>query len=137
MTANLQPALHRAHLTLNECNPHAVVLDRDSVAWQKWSRRWYAAGYPDLYDDGQATVTDPVSATTFASLHEAAAHAASSFRWQLLNHPNVLGFTEAEARAELAGKNLACWCPLTDAQGNRVPCHADVLLELANGGAER
>lgn len=27
---------------------------------------------------------------------------------------------------ELRGKDLACWCPL-----NR-PCHADVLLELAN-----
>jgi hypothetical protein len=27
---------------------------------------------------------------------------------------------------ELRGKNLACWCPLTE------PCHADVLLELAN-----
>ena len=40
MTANLQPALHRAHLTLNECNPQAVILDRDGVAWQKWSRRW-------------------------------------------------------------------------------------------------
>jgi len=32
----------------------------------------------------------------------------------------------AEARAELRGKNLACWCPLDQ------PCHADVLLELAN-----
>jgi hypothetical protein len=30
-------------------------------------------------------------------------------------------------RMELAGKNLACWCP-PDGQ----PCHADVLLELAN-----
>ncbi|AUM18278.1 MULTISPECIES: DUF4326 domain-containing protein [Rhodococcus] len=29
-------------------------------------------------------------------------------------------------RAELAGKDLACWCPLDQ------PCHADVLLELAN-----
>lgn len=29
-------------------------------------------------------------------------------------------------RAELAGKDLACWCPLD------APCHADVLLELAN-----
>jgi hypothetical protein len=29
-------------------------------------------------------------------------------------------------RAELAGKNLACFCPLDQ------PCHADVLLELAN-----
>lgn len=29
-------------------------------------------------------------------------------------------------RAELAGKDLACYCPLD------VPCHADVLLEIAN-----
>ena len=28
---------------------------------------------------------------------------------------------------ELRGKDLACWCPLDG------PCHADVLLELANG----
>lgn len=34
---------------------------------------------------------------------------------------------------ELRGKNLACWCPLEDAEGRRVPCHADVLLEIANG----
>lgn len=32
----------------------------------------------------------------------------------------------ARIRRELAGKNLACWCPLDQA------CHADVLLELAN-----
>lgn len=29
-------------------------------------------------------------------------------------------------RRELRGKDLACWCPLDQ------PCHADVLLELAN-----
>ena len=34
----------------------------------------------------------------------------------------------------LRGRNLACWCPLDDGHGNRVPCHADVLLELANPG---
>ncbi len=28
--------------------------------------------------------------------------------------------------SELAGRDLACWCPLDQ------PCHADVLLELAN-----
>jgi len=33
---------------------------------------------------------------------------------------------------ELRGHDLACWCPLVDEHGNRVPCHADVLLELAN-----
>jgi hypothetical protein len=32
----------------------------------------------------------------------------------------------AAARRELAGKDLACWCPLDK------PCHADVLLEVAN-----
>ena len=36
--------------------------------------------------------------------------------------------------AELRGKDLARWCPLEDEHGNRVPCHADVLLELANPG---
>lgn len=32
----------------------------------------------------------------------------------------------AAVRAELAGRDLACWCPPGRA------CHADVLLELAN-----
>ncbi len=32
----------------------------------------------------------------------------------------------------LRGKNLACWCPLKDKDGNPSPCHADVLLRLAN-----
>lgn len=36
------------------------------------------------------------------------------------------------ACAELRGKNLSCWCPLVDKDGNRVPCHADILLEIAN-----
>lgn len=31
----------------------------------------------------------------------------------------------------LRGKNLACWCAL-HRNGEYVPCHADVLLELAN-----
>ena len=34
----------------------------------------------------------------------------------------------SQIRTELAGKDLACWCPLDQ------PCHADVLLEIANGG---
>jgi hypothetical protein len=33
----------------------------------------------------------------------------------------------AKARLLLAGQDLACWCPLD------VPCHADVLLAVANG----
>lgn len=34
--------------------------------------------------------------------------------------------TLADLRADLAGRDLACWCPLDQ------PCHADVLLEIAN-----
>lgn len=34
--------------------------------------------------------------------------------------------THPDTLAELRGKNLACWCALDQ------PCHADVLLELAN-----
>lgn len=34
--------------------------------------------------------------------------------------------TVEDIRRELAGKNLACWCPFDE------PCHADVLLKLAN-----
>lgn len=35
-----------------------------------------------------------------------------------------------EAAVLLRGYDLACWCPLTDADGNPWPCHADVLLEI-------
>jgi hypothetical protein len=34
-----------------------------------------------------------------------------------------------EIQQTLRGKNLACWCRLDQ------PCHADVLLEIANGEA--
>jgi Domain of unknown function (DUF4326) len=39
---------------------------------------------------------------------------------------HIEGFDMATLERDLTGKDLACWCPL-----NR-PCHADVLLELAN-----
>ena len=32
----------------------------------------------------------------------------------------------------LKGKNLACWCPLIDKKGLYIPCHADILLSIAN-----
>lgn len=35
--------------------------------------------------------------------------------------------TPDDVRRELAGRDLACWCPLS------APCHADILLTVANG----
>lgn len=40
-------------------------------------------------------------------------------------HPRYSGLDFYDVR----GRDLCCWCPLDQ------PCHADVLLELANGGA--
>lgn len=37
-----------------------------------------------------------------------------------------VGIGKPPSIEELRGKNLACWCSLS------APCHADVLLELAN-----
>lgn len=39
---------------------------------------------------------------------------------------SALAFAPDESIAELRGKDLACWCKIGD------PCHADVLLRLAN-----
>ena len=42
------------------------------------------------------------------------------------SYTQVKPFYAELVREELAGKDLACYCPLDK------PCHADVLLELAN-----
>ncbi|MEV5021383.1 DUF4326 domain-containing protein [Sphingobium sp. LMA1-1-1.1] len=52
-----------------------------------------------------------------------AAMAVAAFRLHILATPAL----REMAHRELAGKNLACWCQPSE------PCHADVLLEIANG----
>jgi hypothetical protein len=52
--------------------------------------------------------------------------------WQL--YKSIAGDNEAlveAAKAELRGKNLACYCPLPEPYEHDC-CHAAVLLELAN-----
>ncbi len=64
-----------------------------------------------------------------------AAEAVSKYRSELTTFGDSINFTGlslSEIYLELRGKNLACWCPLVDKEGKRVPCHGDVLLELAN-----
>jgi len=46
-------------------------------------------------------------------------------KWNQDGHPSLRGINTKEDLGELRGKDLVCWCaPL--------PCHADVLLEMAN-----
>jgi hypothetical protein len=51
------------------------------------------------------------------------AEAVALHREWLLTQPDLV---EA-ARRELRGRDLACWCPEDG------PCHADTLIEVANG----
>jgi hypothetical protein len=53
----------------------------------------------------------------------AAADAVDRYRRLLREHPSASAWIAA-----LRGKDLACWCPLDQ------PCHADVLLKVANAG---
>lgn len=48
--------------------------------------------------------------------------AVECFRLMMEEHPEWI----EEAKADLGGHDLACFCPLDQ------PCHADVLLDLAN-----
>lgn len=50
--------------------------------------------------------------------------AVTKFREDLIG--GLLNVSVEDVQRELRGKNLACWCP------TKGPCHADVLLEVAN-----
>jgi hypothetical protein len=54
--------------------------------------------------------------------------AATDFENQYLHidGPHADAPSREEIRRELAGKDLTCWCPEDQ------PCHADVLLRIAN-----
>lgn len=47
--------------------------------------------------------------------------AVDAFTWWLIEQPDLMCSLD-----EIRGRDLACYCPLGQ------PCHADVLLELAN-----
>jgi Domain of unknown function (DUF4326) len=52
--------------------------------------------------------------------------AIARFRAWLLDPSRTEGPTIAEIQRDLRGRNLACWCRPD------LPCHADILLEIAN-----
>lgn len=64
---------------------------------------------------------------THSDPHAAVAHAVELFRMyaEITRRDHPAEF--AAWIAPLKGRNVGCWCPLGQ------PCHADVLLELANG----
>lgn len=61
------------------------------------------------YEDGYTTISSATEAVDW-------------FRWYMTRSVTRI----QQIRDNLGGKDLACWCPLDQ------PCHADVLLEIAN-----
>lgn len=85
----------------------AVVVARPS----RWGNPWRVDA-----SGGAAGRTAPTRAAAVAA-----------FRHMIEGGERVAGYPSIEQiRAQLAGRDLACWCPLDQ------PCHADVLLEIAN-----
>lgn len=112
----------------------AVVVARPSKWGNPFVIRQRFSGAPQPYE--VVTVSDGPDGETaehWRYAHSAAGAAAAAVELFEL-HIGPMGSYEYDAdrmaalRA-LAGKDLACWCPLDQ------PCHADVLLELANGAA--
>lgn len=89
----------------------AVVVSRPS----RWGNPFAVGTTKWLHNDGDGSV--------LLATPKDNAEAVAYFRWYVESHPD-----RREAIRELQGRDLACWCPLDR------PCHADVLLELANGG---
>ena len=58
---------------------------------------------------------------------QTAALAVAKYRYEIIRMGGgIVGFNHLWVERHLRGKNLACWCSLDQ------PCHADVLLEIAN-----
>lgn len=94
-------------------NPDAVIVAR--------GHEW---GNP--YRVGEGIMGSSYGLQPFSPLIISRELAVALFRAWLLERfgPDV----HEQIARELGGRDLACWCPLDQ------PCHADVLLELANGG---
>jgi len=96
--------------------------------WEYEGRISAAGMRHDFYHPGGGVTVVHVRAMTRAEVVECYRAYVTGGGWPIDWKPSPTP-SVAQIRTELAGRDLACWCPLDQ------PCHADVLLELANGGA--
>lgn len=115
MTAPKRIQISR-HQAWRAQNPNAVIVARPTIygnpfrAGHRYTTRLHNGDSLDL------VVTSP-------------AHAVAAYRLWLLHDlelPNLQTPSVTHIITELRGRDLACWCHPDS------PCHADVLLELAN-----
>jgi len=104
-------------------HPDAVIVGRPG----KWGNPWTARSEAIWQDDGKGTLRmiPAPRASLVRIFREHLVGVLAEYAGTDLGLP----FTADEVRRELAGKDLACWCAVDG------PCHADVLLEVANSWA--
>lgn len=102
--------------------PNTVKVDRTT----KWGNPFTTK---DKYNPGDPEwpwLQSPLSErNTFAGMRDVMLSpkaAIECFQWWIIQQPNLM-----LSLHEIRGKNLGCWCKPGEL------CHADILLELANG----
>jgi hypothetical protein len=101
--------MHRRQGGWRKDHPDAVDVARPG----KWGNPWSVEKAREVGYDGTDADLDTLCVRLFRNGIERGL-------------PAVAAHRAAIESGELRGKDLACWCPLDQ------PCHADVLLELAN-----
>lgn len=104
-------------------NPDAVIVARPT----RWGNPWRIEPGPRT----RALIRHADTGYVWAhpSLMKARAVAVVAYRCSIDDEHDDTVPTVDEIRRELAGRDLACWCPLDQ------PCHADALLNIANAPA--
>lgn len=104
-------------------HPDAVIVARPS----RWGNPYRIVRAPGGYEVRLGPLA-MVQGSTYARLQDARAIAVQLYGQHLQHDLLVMPPLLAELRAELRGRDLACWCSLDG------PCHADVLLEVVANG---
>lgn len=103
-----------------------VKVDRTT----KWGNHWHVVWDDEIgFWKAEADYRGFHGVAPAADRPRAARIAVDKFRRDLLDYPlGPMPYGPETVRAELAGRDLACWCGLGE------PCHRDVLLVIANEG---
>jgi hypothetical protein len=114
-------------------NPDAVIVARPS----RWGNPYTIAMMQERLDElakigrGEGLAKRGARALAVEAFRCDLEYGPDSAWWWYGPHMGIIRIKGALQDGELAGKDLACWCPLDQ------PCHADVLLELANAEVGR
>lgn len=103
-------------------NPFRIGSFKESPRGLRW---WCVTGWRESRSYiGTQQHARQIAADMFRDWTQTKTLLERDWHWALIRRHAAI--REALAARDLAGKDLMCWCPLDQ------PCHADVLLDLAN-----